>query len=91
MAECCCSTDKPDTESIPTGWQCPCCQVVYAPNVDACYCCVEELEIAPDAAQQIPVLHTPGSPPPNPWFYTIQPPPYYTNVEIKVEAFHAEG
>jgi len=37
----------------------------------------------------IPVVTAP--PPPNPWFYTIQPPPFYTNVEIRVEASHAEG
>jgi len=92
MSDCCCSKPATD-ETIPTGWQCPCCKVVYAPNVEACYCCVEDDAAVPI---NIPVMSAPPLPPgppvsTNPWFYTIQPPPYYTNLQITVEAVHAEG
>lgn len=83
MSECCCS--KPEVaESIPTGWQCPCCKVVYAPSVDACFCCVEDCEITPDAPEI-------ASPPNAPWHFTFQPPPTFATVSLTVEAVHAEG
>lgn len=24
--------------ALPYGWECPCCHVIYAPNVDRCFC-----------------------------------------------------
>ena len=71
---------------IPTGWQCPCCLVVYAPDVEACYCCVEDLEIAPEVATATTALQSQADADhvhasriqPTPGIYTIQPPPFYT-------------
>jgi hypothetical protein len=91
MSDCCCGSKTTEGERAPQGWQCPCCRVVYAPTVDACYCCVEDLEIAPDASEIAPPV--PPGPPvsTNPWHFTIQPPPSYSGITVTCEAYRAEG
>lgn len=84
MTECCCTASKAETETIPTGWQCPCCRVVYGPDVESCFCCVEDYEVAPDAAEIAPP--SPPGPPvsSNPWHFTIQPSPSFSVVTVSL-------
>lgn len=92
MSDCCCGSKATESEAIPTGWQCPCCLVVYAPTVGACYCCVAyALDPAAPPLDPEP-LHPPGPPAASaPWFLTFQSPPTFTAVTLTVEVSHAEG